>query len=78
MSDNRYEICSLQNCNSLLTADKNMRFVFIIDKDITKHWRTEGGLGGSNPPPKLRNFDEIPKIKKMLLYEMKFVVPNYS
>jgi hypothetical protein len=41
-------------------------------------WRTEGGLGGSNPPPKFRNFDKVPKIKKILLYEMKFVVPNYS
>jgi hypothetical protein len=36
------------------------------------------GLGGSNPPPKFRNFDKVPKIKKMLLYEMKFLVPNYS
>jgi hypothetical protein len=38
-----------------------------------------GGLGGSNPPPpKFRNFDKIPKIKKILVYEMKFLVPNYS
>jgi hypothetical protein len=36
------------------------------------------GLGGSNPPPKFRNFDKVPKIKKILLYEMKFVVLNYS
>jgi hypothetical protein len=37
-----------------------------------------GGLGGSNPPPKFRNFDKVPKIKKILLYKIKFVVPNYS
>jgi hypothetical protein len=43
-----------------------------------RQWRTEGGLGGSNPPPKFRNFDKVPKIKKILLYEMKFLVPNYS
>jgi hypothetical protein len=43
------------------------------------HWCTAGGLGGSNPPPpKFQNFVEVPKIKKLLLYEMKFVVPNYS
>jgi hypothetical protein len=36
-----------------------------------------GGLGGSNPP-KFRNFDKVPKIKKILLYEMKFLVSNYS
>jgi hypothetical protein len=36
-----------------------------------------GGFGGSNPP-KFRNFDKVPKIKKILLYEMKFLVPNYS
>jgi hypothetical protein len=29
-----------------------------------------GGLEGSNPPPKFRNFDKVPKIKKILLYEM--------
>jgi hypothetical protein len=41
-------------------------------------WRTEGGgLGGSNPP-KFRNFVKVPKIKKILLHEMKFLVPNYS
>jgi hypothetical protein len=33
--------------------------------------------GGFNPPPP-RNFDKVPKIKKTLLYEMKFLVPNYS
>jgi hypothetical protein len=42
-----------------------------------------GGLGGSTP----RNFEvltklsrnslKVPKIKKILLYEMKFLVPNY-
>jgi hypothetical protein len=38
-----------------------------------------GGLGGSTPPPpKFRNFDKVSKIKKILLYEMKFIVPNYS
>jgi hypothetical protein len=39
-----------------------------------------GGVwGGSTPPPpKFRNFDKVPKIKKILLYEMRFVVPNYS
>jgi hypothetical protein len=38
-----------------------------------------GGFGGvQTPPPKFRNFDKVPKIKKILLYEMKFVVPNYS
>jgi hypothetical protein len=38
-----------------------------------------GGLGGSSPPPpKFRNFDKVPKIKKILLYEMKFVITNYS
>jgi hypothetical protein len=38
-----------------------------------------GGLGGSNPPPlKFRHFDKVPKIKKILLYEMKFLVPNYD
>jgi hypothetical protein len=30
------------------------------------------------PSPKFRNFDKVPKIKKILLYEMKFLVPNYS
>jgi ribosomal protein L44E len=39
-------------------------------------WRTEG-VGGFTPP-KFRNFDKVPKIKKILLYEMKFLVPNYS
>jgi hypothetical protein len=34
--------------------------------------------GVQTPPPKFRNFDEVPKIKKILLYEMKFLVPNYS
>jgi hypothetical protein len=37
------------------------------------------GVGGFNPPPpKFRNFDKVPKIKKILLYEMKFLVPTYS
>jgi hypothetical protein len=48
---------------------------------VKTQWRTEGGgLGGSNPPtpPKFRNFDKVPKIKKILLYEMKFLVPNCS
>jgi hypothetical protein len=36
-----------------------------------------GGLGGSTPP-KFRNFDKVPKIKKLLLFEMKFLVSNYS
>jgi hypothetical protein len=30
-----------------------------------------GGVGGSTPPPKFRNFNEVPKIKKILLYEIK-------
>jgi hypothetical protein len=38
-----------------------------------------GGVWGvQTPPPKFRNFDKVPKIKKILLYGMKFVVPNYS
>jgi hypothetical protein len=36
-----------------------------------------GGLGVQTPP-KFRNFDKLPKIKKILLYEIKFLVPNYS
>jgi hypothetical protein len=37
------------------------------------------GVWGVQPtPPKFRNFDKVPKIKKILLYEMKFLVPNYS
>jgi hypothetical protein len=52
---------------------------------ILKNW-ISGGLpetavyrGGFEPPsPKFRNVDKVPKIKKILLYEMKFVVPNYS
>jgi hypothetical protein len=34
--------------------------------------------GVQTPPPKFRNFDKVPKIKKILLHEMKFLVPNYS
>jgi hypothetical protein len=42
-----------------------------------------GGGGGAargrfKPPLKFRNFDTVPKIKKILLYQMKFLVPNYS
>jgi hypothetical protein len=44
-----------------------------------------GVLGGSKPPrnsevlTKLnRSSPKVPKIKKMLLYELKFLVPNYS
>jgi hypothetical protein len=38
-----------------------------------------GGFWGFKPPPpKFRNFDKLPKIKKILLYEMKFLIPNYS
>jgi hypothetical protein len=45
-----------------------------------------GGLGCSDPPPRnsevltklSRNSLKVPKIKKILLYEMKFLVPNYS
>jgi hypothetical protein len=37
-----------------------------------------GWFGGSTPLPKFRNFDKEPKIKKILLYEMKFLVQNYS
>jgi hypothetical protein len=46
-----------------------------------------GGFGVFNPLPP-RNFEvlaklsrnslKVPKIKKILLYEMKFLVPNYS
>jgi hypothetical protein len=42
------------------------------------------GMGGLTPPnskvlTKLsRNSPKVPKIKKILLYEMKFLVPNYS
>jgi hypothetical protein len=36
------------------------------------------GFGGFKPPPEFRNFDKVPKIKKILLYEMKFLVSNYS
>jgi hypothetical protein len=36
------------------------------------------GFGPGTGVPKFRNFDEVPKIKKIFLYEMKFVVPNYS
>jgi hypothetical protein len=41
--------------------------------------------GGVKPPPKFRSFDKaeivllkVPKIKKSLLYEMKFLVLYYS
>jgi hypothetical protein len=37
-----------------------------------------GFWGVQTPPTKFRNFDKVPKIKKNLLYEMKFLVPNYS
>jgi hypothetical protein len=38
-----------------------------------------GGVWGVQPPPpKFRNFEKVPKIKKILLYEIKFLVPNYS
>jgi hypothetical protein len=37
-----------------------------------------GRVWGVQTPPKYRNFDKVPKIKKILIYEMKFVVPNYS
>jgi hypothetical protein len=36
------------------------------------------GVWGVQTPPKFRNFDKVPKIKKILLYEIKFLVPNYS
>jgi hypothetical protein len=54
----------------------------------TKQWRAEvGGGWWFNPPPprnsevltKLsRNSLKVPKIKKMLPYEMNFLVPNYG
>jgi hypothetical protein len=43
-----------------------------------KQWRTEGVVWGVQTPPKFRNFDKVPKIKKILLYEIKFLVPYYS
>jgi hypothetical protein len=50
-----------------------------LNNEVPGQWRTEGGgFGGSNPPPKFRNFDKVPKIKKILLYGIKFLVPNYS
>jgi hypothetical protein len=45
---------------------------------ILDQWLTEGVVWGFKPLPKFRNFDKVPKIKKILLYEMKFLVPNYS
>jgi hypothetical protein len=55
------------------------RSVGKIGKLVSPVAYREGGLGGSNPPPpKFRNFDKVPKINKIVLYEMKFVVPNYS
>jgi hypothetical protein len=61
------------------TRHREVEEHFVCHKKIVcddGQWRTEGG--GSNPPLKFRNFDKVPKIKKILLYEMKFVVPNYS
>jgi hypothetical protein len=45
------------------------------DKCYTVTYR--GGVWGVQTPPP-RNFDKVPKIKKILLYEIKFLVPNYS
>jgi hypothetical protein len=42
-----------------------------IKSSSSSQWRTEGVVwGGSTPPPKFRNFDKVPKIKKILLYEI--------
>jgi hypothetical protein len=57
------------------------------DVNITTHiqWRTEWGFGLLKHPinPEVltkltRNSLKVPKIKKILLYEMKFLVPNYN
>jgi hypothetical protein len=48
---------------------------------VTGPWSSgvpRGGVWGVQTPPKFRNFDKVPKIKKILLYEMKFLVPYYS
>jgi hypothetical protein len=54
------------------------RYPYLTTQNAHKQWRTEGVVWGFNPPPKFRNFDKVPKIKKILLYEMKFLVPNHS
>jgi hypothetical protein len=73
-----------QETNPLFTASHPCYFDLPRGKG---QWRTEGwGVLGVQPSP--RNFEvltklsrnslKVPKIKKILLYEMKFRVPNYS
>jgi hypothetical protein len=48
------------------------------DSGSMTQWRTEGVVWGVQTPPKFRNFDKVPKIKKIWLCEMKFLLPNYG
>jgi hypothetical protein len=50
------------------------RFLPSRETACVVQWRTERcGLGGSNPPPKFRNFDEVPKIKKFYYMKLSFL-----
>jgi hypothetical protein len=58
-------------------ADENSYYVW-SSYYVRSSGVPRGVVWGFNPHPKFRNFDKVPKIKKILLYEMKFIVPNYS
>jgi hypothetical protein len=60
------------NCNL-----KVLTVLIVYNLSLAVAYRGEGFGGFKPPPPKFRNLDKVPKIKKILLYEMKFLVPNY-
>jgi hypothetical protein len=61
----------------LLHSNMASALCWQTDRTVPVAYRWGGGVGVVQPPPP-RNFDKVPKIKKIILYEMKFVVPNYS
>jgi hypothetical protein len=58
-------------CNILVNV---LSLIIAVNSGVPRGW-----FGGFNPPPpNFRNFDKVPKIKKILLNEIKILVPNYS
>jgi hypothetical protein len=69
--------CSLTLCTvNIVDRDSSVGIAsrYCLDGPDVQ-WRTEGGGLGVQTP---RKFDKVPKIKKILLYEIKFLVPNYT
>jgi hypothetical protein len=76
----------IQAGGELRTKLENIKMISFLVCTATLFFSENGVRRGSPPPPRnsevltklSRNSLKVPKIKEILLYEMNFLVPNYS